>query len=394
MNVNAERLRCSLQRLVAPEEFEQFSVRDRPVVLERQRCEQRPLLRSTEIQELTTAANLERSENRHMETGWVECAMAPINSPSMRVVVIRFSLGCKPVQAPFAQCIRVWPFRKRCPQLPATLAVIASPGWPWPAGRARSDGRYETDEIESRGARRTDRLTKSTTRIGGSMRHNNAIKVALTVGALLASMSAVPAAAAARPLSDQIVSTLTVTGQSEVQNADGSVTDKWTVDGSPISVSGPAHMEVTAELTTVNGQHRLLLGATPPPATKASIHLAAASYPQPYKSWCLTYHPNNDGEIYACDYQQLLYQSGSNWYLSDHLTESGHYGNGIFDRKSSFGDRLRHMDCQQQHRGVESDQCRHRRRELLNRPGRCRLLRNSQLLVASLPNDLGTHRTQ
>jgi hypothetical protein len=164
------------------------------------------------------------------------------------------------------------------------------------------------------------------------MRHHNAIRVGLTVGALLGYASAVPVAAAARPFSDQIVTTLSVTAQSEVQNAGGTVTDKWTVAGSAISVTGPAHMKVTAELRTVDGQHRLLLGATPPPESKSSVDLAAASYPQPYRSWCLTYYPNNDGEIYACDDQQMLYESGANWYLSDHLTESGHYGNGIFDK--------------------------------------------------------------
>jgi hypothetical protein len=129
-----------------------------------------------------------------------------------------------------------------------------------------------------------------------------------------------------------MVTSLSVQAQSEVRHADGTVTDTWTVQGSPLSVEGPAHMSVTAEMGMVKGHERLVVSATPPPMPPVSLRLASTSYPIPYRSWCLTYYPNNDGEIHGCDYQQVVYESGSTWYLSDKLTESGHYGNGFFDK--------------------------------------------------------------
>jgi hypothetical protein len=129
-----------------------------------------------------------------------------------------------------------------------------------------------------------------------------------------------------------MITSLSIQAQSEVRHADGTVTDTWTVQGSPLSVEGPAHMSVKAEMRLVKGRENLVVSATPPPVAAGSVRLASTSYPFPYRSWCLTYYPNNDGEIHGCDYQQVLYESGSTMWLSDKLTESGHYGNGFFDK--------------------------------------------------------------
>jgi hypothetical protein len=159
-----------------------------------------------------------------------------------------------------------------------------------------------------------------------------AVAVIVVAGALVASVSASPVAAQGQALTDRIVTSLSVQPQSEVRHADGTVTDTWMVQGSPLSVEGPAHMRVTAEMQMVKGHERLVVSATPPAIAPGALPLAATSYPIPYRSWCLTYTPNNDGEIHGCDAQQVVYESGSTWYFSDKLTESSHYGNGFFDK--------------------------------------------------------------
>jgi hypothetical protein len=165
------------------------------------------------------------------------------------------------------------------------------------------------------------------------MRRRVVIAVIAAAGGLVASASASPVAAEGQAMTDRMVSSLNVQAQSEARDADGTVTDTWMVQGSPVSVEGPAHMTVTADMRMVKGHERLVVSATPPPiAASAVARLASTSYPIPYRSWCITDYPNNDGEVHGCDYQQIIYESGSTFYLSDKLTESSHYGNGFFDR--------------------------------------------------------------
>ena len=137
--------------------------------------------------------------------------------------------------------------------------------------------------------------------------------------------------AAAPPLSDRMVSALAVTGQSEVRNSDGSVTDSWIVDGVPVSVTGPAMMVVTADLVTVKGGRSLEVTASPPEWNKSSIQPLTSIY----DSWCVTLTPSG-GYGQACDLQSLIQQNGADWYLSDETTYSAHYGNGLFSPSLEF----------------------------------------------------------
>lgn len=154
------------------------------------------------------------------------------------------------------------------------------------------------------------------------------------LGALLLSAAVVPAAAgSARPLSDRMISVLSVTARSEIQNADGSVTDAWTVDGIPVSVTGPSQMVVTADLKLVGGLHQLRVGATPATQVKTTSSRSPNSYV--YRSWCITLTPSN-GYGRSCDVQNVVYQNGADWYLSDAMAMDAHYGNGLFSPSLRF----------------------------------------------------------
>ncbi|MBV8194550.1 MAG: hypothetical protein JOY80_03390 [Candidatus Dormibacteraeota bacterium] len=153
-----------------------------------------------------------------------------------------------------------------------------------------------------------------------------------------ASVSPVPVVASGAALSDQMVTTLSATPQSETRNPDGSVTDTWTVDGVPVSVTGPPQTTVTTSVNMVNGHRFLVAGATPPAqakTAKSSTQAAVASSAWTYRSWCVTMTPSN-GYGRACDLQQMLSQNGGDWYLSDAMTMSAHYGNGFFSPSLEF----------------------------------------------------------
>lgn len=160
-----------------------------------------------------------------------------------------------------------------------------------------------------------------------------AIAVALgtmVIGTAPVMAGAAPVVAGAGPaLSDRLTSNTSTTAVSEITNADGSVTDTWSVSGQPVSVSGPKGMVVTADLAIVNGQKHLSVAATPPPLAKPATGVRASTAAYTYRSWCVTLQPQN-GYGRGCDWQQVIQQNGGDWYLSDSMSYSAHYGCGFW----------------------------------------------------------------
>lgn len=154
------------------------------------------------------------------------------------------------------------------------------------------------------------------------------LAIAVALGTMV--LGTAPVVGNAGPaLADGMTSNTSVSAVSETANADGTVTDTWSVAGQPVSVTGPRGMVVTADLTFVNGQHVLSVGSTPPPLAKPNKGTGPSLASYTYRSWCNTLQPQN-GYGRGCDWQQVIQQNGADWYLSDSETYSAHYGCGFW----------------------------------------------------------------
>lgn len=71
-----------------------------------------------------------------------------------------------------------------------------------------------------------------------------------------------------------------------------------------------------------------LYGTAPSSAASTAPSVASANSGPIWKSWCASLN-SSDGHVhsYACDVERIAYQSGSNWYVTDQMTDSGYSNN-------------------------------------------------------------------
>jgi hypothetical protein len=106
----------------------------------------------------------------------------------------------------------------------------------------------------------------------------------------------------------------------------GNVADTWTVDGYPVTASGPTGLTVTIQLTNKMGQNQLSVSASVPMPAKSSsaARRNASNLTTPY-IWatpCVSGNVNN-GWWKACDVIYMVQQNGYDYYLSDKEGISG-----------------------------------------------------------------------
>jgi len=133
----------------------------------------------------------------------------------------------------------------------------------------------------------------------------------------------------AKTFSDKVMvepGNLSVVPVSEDALPGGNVADTWTVDGYPVSASGPTGLTVTIQLSHQKGRNRLSVSVSVPVSSKslsaATRNTANLTTPYIWATPCVSGNVNN-GWFKACDVIYMLQQNGLNYYLSDKQGISG-----------------------------------------------------------------------
>lgn len=141
----------------------------------------------------------------------------------------------------------------------------------------------------------------------------------------------------------------------EIRHGDGTVTATWAAPGSKVRVTGSPGATVVVRRSTSKD---LLTVIRPTRLSKQQTLAAVATYrahhrspaadaahnagsPAPtvptsassiYDSWCVdVYGDSNRAKGHVCNVESILQQNGSDWYLGDEVTGTGHDGSrGLF----------------------------------------------------------------